>query len=133
LFGFLRDRLRTTLGGARGWLALGSAAAVACYLGLALRDLDRQALTVLVLIAFVCFVFMSAAAVAMLTTVAQVRRMSGTLSTTSQPGAFVPQVLAALAGGWTVRHLSVRGTFFAAAANLSTTSSCSAKRTCVLS
>jgi MFS family permease len=116
LFGFLRDRFRSTLGGDRGWLALGSAAAVACYLCLALMDLDLRALTVLVLIVFVCFVFMSAAAGAMLTAVAQAHQMSGTLSTTSQSGTFVPQVLAALAGGWIVSHLSVRGTFVAAAA-----------------
>jgi MFS family permease len=115
LFGFLRDRFRSTLGGDRGWIALGSAAAVACYLCLALMDLDLRALTVLVLIVFVCFVFMSAAAGAMLTAVAQARLMSGTLSTTSQSGAFVPGVLAALAGGWIVSHLSVRGTFVAGA------------------
>jgi MFS family permease len=116
LFGFLRDRFRSSLGGDRGWLALGSAATVACYLCLALMDLDLRALTVLVLIVFVCFVFMSAAAGAMLTAVAQAHQMSGTLSTTSQSGTFVPQVLAALAGGWIVSHLSVRGTFVAAAA-----------------
>jgi MFS family permease len=115
LFGFLRDRFRSTLGGDRGWLALGSAAAVICYLCLALIDLDLRALTVLVLIVFVCFVFMSAAAGAMLTAVAQARLMSGRLSTTSQSGTFVPGVLAALAGGWIVSHLSVRGTFVAAA------------------
>src|SRR5258708_18434763 len=66
LFGFLRDRFRSTLGGDRGWLALGSAATVACYLCLAFIDLDLRALTVLVLIVFVCIVFMSAAAGAML-------------------------------------------------------------------
>jgi len=116
LFGFLRDRFRSSFGGDRGWLALGSAAAVICYLCLALIDLDLRALTVLVLIVFVCFVFMSAAAGAMLTAVAQARLMSGRLSTTSQSGTFVPGVLAALAGGWIVSHLSVRGTFVAAAA-----------------
>jgi MFS family permease len=116
LFGFLRDRFRSSLGGDRGWLALGSAATVACYLCLALMDLDLRTLTVLVLIVFVCFVFMSAAAGAMLTAVAQARLMSGRLSTTSQSGTFVPGVLAALAGGWIVSHLSARGTFVAAAA-----------------
>jgi MFS family permease len=116
LFGFFRDRFRSSLGGDRGWLALGSAATVACYLCLAFIDLDLRALTVLVLIVFVCIVFMSAAAGAMLTAVAQARLMTGALSTTSQSGTFVPLVLAALAGGWIVRHLSVRGTFVAAAA-----------------
>lgn len=116
LFGFFRDRFRSTLGGDRGWLALGSAAAVACYLCLALIDLDLRALTVLVLMVFVCILFMSAAAGAMLTAVAQARLLSGTLSATYLSGYTVPGVLAALAGGWIVRHLSVHGTFVAAAA-----------------
>ena len=55
------------------------------------------------------------AAQAMLTAVAQARRMSGTLSATSLSGIFVPIVLAAVAGGWIVTHLSARGTFVAAA------------------
>ena len=76
LFGSLRDRFRSTLGGDRRWLALGSAVAVACYLCLAFIDLDLRALTVLVLIVFICFVVMSAAAGAMLTAVAQAHRIA---------------------------------------------------------
>lgn len=116
LFGFFRDRFRSSLGGDRGWLALGSVAAVACYLWLAVMALDLRALTVLVLLVTVCFLFMYSAAQAMLTAVAQERLMSGRLSATSLSGSFVPLVLAALAGGWIVKHLSVHGAFVAAAA-----------------
>jgi MFS family permease len=116
LFGFLRDRFRFLLGGDRGWLALGALATAGCYFWLAFMNLDLRALTALVLAATVCFLFMYAAAQAMLTAVAQARRLSGTLSATSLSGAFVPIVLAGVAGGWIVTHLSARGTFVAAAA-----------------
>ena len=116
LFGFLRDRFRSLFGGDRGWLGLAALATAACYLWLALVNLDSRALTALVLAATVCFLFMYAAAQAMLTAVAQARRMSGTLSATSLFGTFVPIVLAELAGGWIVTHLSARGMFLAAAA-----------------
>jgi predicted MFS family arabinose efflux permease len=115
LFGFLRDRFRFLLGGDRGWLALAAVATAACYLWLAFMVLDLRALTAMVLAAMICFLFMSSAAQAMLTAVAQARRMSGTLSATSLSGIFVPIVLAAVAGGWIVTHLSARGTFVAAA------------------
>ena len=115
LFGFLRDRFRSLLGGDRGWLALGAVATAGCYFWLAFVNLDLRALTALVLAATVCFLFMFSAAQAMLTAVAQARRMSGTLSATSLSGIFVPIVLAAVAGGWIVTHLSARGTFVAAA------------------
>lgn len=116
LFGFLRDRFRSSLGGDRGWLALGSVAAVAFYLWLAVMAFDLRALTVLVVLVTVCFLFMYSAAQAMLTAVAQARRMSGALSSANLTGSFVPLVLSALAGGWIVMHLSVHGTFAAAAA-----------------
>jgi len=115
LFGFLRDRFRSLLGGDRGWLALGALATAGCYLWLAFMHLNLRALTALVLAATVCFLFMFSAAQAMLTAVAQARRMSGTLSATSLSGVFVPILLAAVAGGWIVTHLSARGTFVAAA------------------
>ena len=57
LFGFLRDRFRSLLGGDRGWLAFGAVATTACYLWLALMHLDLRALTGLVLAATVCFLF----------------------------------------------------------------------------
>ena len=56
-----------------------------------------------------------AAAQALMTGVAQAHGMTGRLSVVFGFGYFVPAVLSALAGGWLVAHVSVRGTFLIAA------------------
>ncbi len=116
LFGFFRDRFRAQLGGDRGCLAIGSAIVGGCYLMLAAYGARLAPLIAFVLLATIAFMLVIAAAQAMLTTVAQARLMSGRLSIIQLTGYFVPQFLAALAGGWMVTHVSARGTFLIAAA-----------------
>jgi len=115
VFGFVRDRWRSARWGDRQYLLVCALAAVAMYLWLAASSIDYYKLLSLVLIVVTVYVMIFAAAQALMTGVAQAHGMTGRLSVVFGFGYFTPAVLSALAGGWLVAHVSVRGTFLIAA------------------
>jgi MFS family permease len=115
VFGFIRDRWRSARWGDRHYLLVCAIAAAAVYLWIATSTIDYFKLLSLVLIVVTVYVMIFAAAQALMTGVAQAHGMTGRLSVVFGFGYFVPAVLSALAGGWLVAHVSVRGTFLIAA------------------
>jgi MFS family permease len=115
VFGFVRDRWRSARWGDRQYLLVCAMAAVVMYLWLATSTIDYYKLLSLVLIVVTVYVMIFAAAQALMTGVAQAHGMTGRLSVVFGFGYFTPAVLSALAGGWLVAHVSVRGTFLTAA------------------
>ena len=115
VFGFIRDRSRSARWGDRHYLLVCAIAAAAVYLWIATSTIDYFKLLSLVLIVVTVYVMIFAAAQALMTGVAQAHGMTGRLSVVFGFGYFVPAVLSALAGGWLVAHVSVRGTFLIAA------------------
>jgi MFS family permease len=115
VFGFIRDRWRSARWGDRQYLLVSAIAAVVVYLWLATSTIDYYKLLSLVLIVVTVYVMIFAAAQALMTGVAQAHGMTGRLSVVFGFGYFTPAVLSALAGGWLVAHVSVRGTFLIAA------------------
>jgi MFS family permease len=115
VFGFMRDRYRSARWGDRQYLLLSAVIGAGMYLWLATLTIDYFKLLWLVLIVVTAYVMIFAAAQALMTGVAQEHGMTGRLSVVFGLGFFTPQVLSALAGGWLVAHVSVRGTFLIAA------------------
>ncbi|MGA6973485.1 MAG: MFS transporter [Candidatus Binatus sp.] len=115
VFGFVRDRWRSARWGDRQYLLVCAIASVVMYLWLATSSIDYYKLLSLVLIVVTVYVMIFAAAQALMTGVAQAHGMTGRLSVVFGFGYFTPAVLSALAGGWLVAHVSVRGTFLIAA------------------
>ena len=115
LFGFIRDRWRSARWGDRQYLFVSAVGAAGVYLWLATSTIDYVKLLVLVLLVVTAYVMIFAAAQALMAGVAQAHGMTGLLSVAFGFGYFVPAVLSALAGGWLVAHVSVRGVFFIAA------------------
>ncbi|MGH7924184.1 MAG: MFS transporter, partial [Candidatus Binatus sp.] len=116
VFGFIRDRWRSARWGDRQYLLVCGLAGAGVYLWIADSTLDYSQLLSLVFVAVAVYVMIFAAAQALMTGVAQAHRMTGRLSVVFGFGYITPAVLSALAGGWLVAHLSVRGTFLIAAA-----------------
>src|ERR1700689_166669 len=114
-FGFIRDRWRNARWGDRQYLFACAVIAAGGYLWLATSTIDYYKLLSLVLIVVTVYVMIFAAAQALMTGVAQAHGMTGRLSVVFGFGYFTPAVLSALAGGWLVAHVSVRGTFLIAA------------------
>jgi MFS family permease len=114
-FGFLRDRWRNANWGDRQYLLAGAVIAAGMYLWLATTTIDYFKMLSLVFILVVVYVMIFASAQALMTGVAQAYGMTGRLSVIFGIGYFTPAVLSALAGGWLVAHMSVRGTFLIAA------------------
>jgi MFS family permease len=114
LFGFIRDRWRSARWGDRQYLLVSAVAAAGVYLWLATSTIDYFKMLWLVFIIVTVYVMIFAAAQALMTGVAQAHGMTGRLSVVFGIGYFTPAVLSALAGGWLVAHLSVRGTFLVA-------------------
>ena len=85
------------------------------YAWLATSTIDHFKLLSLVFIVVILYVMIFASAQALMTGVAQAHGMTGRLSAVYGFAFFIPAVLAALAGGWLVAHVSVRGTFLIAA------------------
>jgi MFS family permease len=115
IFGFIRDRWRTARWGDRQYLLVCAVGGASAYLWLATSRIDYFKLLSLVFIVVVLYVMIFAAAQALMTGVAQAHGMTGRLSVVFGFGYFTPAVLSALAGGWLVEHLTVRGTFLIAA------------------
>ena len=115
LFGFIRDRWRSRRWGDHQYLFVSAMAAAGVYLWLAASTIDYVKLLLLVLLVVTAYVMIFAAAQALMAGVAQANGMTGLLSVVFGFGYFVPAVLAALAGGWLVAHVSVRGVFLIAA------------------
>jgi MFS family permease len=115
LFGFMRDRWRTARWGDRQYLFVSALAAAGVYLWLATSTIDYLKLLLLALLVVTAYVMIFAAAQALMTGVAQAHGMTGLLSVAFGFGIFAPAVLSALAGGWLVDHVSVRGVFLIAA------------------
>ena len=115
VFGFIRDRWRSARWGDRQYLLVSGLTAAIVYLWLATSTIDYFKLLSLVLIVVTVYVMIFAAAQALMTGVAQAHGMTGRLSVVFGFGYFTPAVLSALAGGWLVAHVSVRGTFLIAA------------------
>jgi predicted MFS family arabinose efflux permease len=115
VFGFIRDRWRSPRWGDRQYLLVGGLAAAGVYAWLATSTIDQFKLLALVFIVVMLYVMIFASAQALMTGVAQAHGMTGRLSAVYGFAFFIPAVLAALAGGWLVAHVSVRGTFLIAA------------------
>jgi MFS family permease len=115
LFGFIRDRWRNARWGDRQYLLVCALVAAGMYVWLATSTIDYSKLVSLALIVVIVYVMIYAAAQALMTGVAQAYGMTGRLSVVFSFGYFTPAVLSALAGGWLVAHVSVRGTFLIAA------------------
>jgi MFS family permease len=115
IFGFIRDRWRSARWGDRQYLLVGAVVAASVYLWLAGSTITYFKLLSLVFIVIIVYVMIFAAAQALMTGVAQAYGMTGRLSVVFGFGFFTPAVLSALAGGWLVAHVSVRGTFLIAA------------------
>jgi MFS family permease len=114
VFGFIRDRWRSARWGDPQYLLVCGLAAAAAYAWLAASTIDYFKLLSLVFIVVIVYVMIFASAQALMTGVAQAHGMTGRLSVVFGFGFFVPAVLSALAGGWLVAHVSVRGTFLIA-------------------
>ncbi len=114
VFGFIRDRWRSARWGDPQYLLVCGLAAAAAYAWLAASTIDYFKLLSLVFIVVILYVMIFASAQALMTGVAQAHGMTGRLSVVFSFGYFVPAVLSALAGGWLVAHVSVRGTFLIA-------------------
>jgi MFS family permease len=115
LFGFVRDRWRSPRWGDRQYLLVGALAAAGVYAWLAESTIDYFKLLSLVFIVVIAYMMIFASAQALMAGVAQANGMTGRLSVVYGFGFFVPAVLSALAGGWLVAHVAVRGTFLIAA------------------
>jgi MFS family permease len=115
VFGFARDRWRSARWGDRQYLLVCAVIAAAVYLWMAATTIDYFKLLATVAIVVTVYVMIFAAAQALMTGVAQAHGMTGRLSVVFGFGFFTPAVLSALAGGWLVAHVSVRGTFLIAA------------------
>src|SRR5258707_7848932 len=115
VFGFIRDRLRSPQWADRQYLLVGGLAAAGVYAWLATSTIDYFKLLSLVFIVVILYVMIFASAQALMTGVAQAHGMTGRLSVVYGFAFFIPAVLSALAGGWLVAHVSVRGTFLIAA------------------
>ena len=115
MFGFIRDRWRSARWGDRQYLLVCALAAAGMYVWLATSTIDYSKLVWFALIVVIVYVMIYAAAQALMTGVAQAYGMTGRLSVVFGFGYFTPAVLSALAGGWLVAHVSVRGTFLIAA------------------
>jgi MFS family permease len=115
MFGFIRDRWRSSRWGDRKYMLVCALVATGAYLWLTTSTIDYFKLLTLVLVVVTVYVMIFAAAQALMTGVAQAHGMTGRLSVVFGFGYFVPAVMSALAGGWLVEHASVRGTFLIAA------------------
>jgi MFS family permease len=111
LFGFIRDRWRSPKWGDRQYLFVCALVAAAGYYWLATSTIDYYKLLSIILIIVAVYVMIYTSAQAMMAGVAQAYGMTGRLSVAFSFGYFVPLVISALAGGWLVAHVSVRGTF----------------------
>ena len=96
-------------------MLVSAVAAAGVYLWLATSTIDYFKLLSLVFIVVTVYVMIFAVAQALMTGVAQAYGMTGRLSVVFAIGYLTPAVLSALAGGWLVAHVSVRGTFLIAA------------------
>ncbi len=114
VFGFIRDRWRSARWGDPQYLLVCGLAAAAAYAWLAASTIDYLKLLSLVFIVVIVYVMIFASAQALMTGVAQAHGLTGRLSVVFSFGFLVPAVLSALAGGWLVAHVSVRGTFLIA-------------------
>ena len=114
-FGFLRDHWSPFRWKDRGYLILSSLLAMGCYAWLASGRLDYLRLLIAVVLAGAAYQLIHAAAEALMTAVAQRRSMTGRLSALSEFSEGIAGVLAALAGGWMVSHVSMRTIFVIAA------------------
>src|SRR5260370_34829565 len=115
VFGCIRGRWRSPRWGDGHYLLVGGLAAAGAYAWLATSTIDYFKLLLLVFIVVIAYVMIFASAQALMTGVAQAHGMTGRLSVVYGFGIFIPAVLSALAGGWLVAHVSVRGTFLIAA------------------
>ena len=115
LFGFIRDRWRSAKWGDQQYLFVCALIAAACYFWLTTSAIDYYKLLSIVLIIVAVYVMIYTSAQALMAGVARAYGMTGRLSVAFSFGYFVPLVISALAGGWLVAHVSVRGTFLIAA------------------
>ena len=115
LFGFIRDRWRSPKWGDQQYLFACALVAAAGYFWLTTSTIDYYKLLSLVFVVVTLYVMIFTSAQALMAGVAQAYGMTGRLSVAFSFGYFTPAVISALAGGWLVAHVSVRGTFLIAA------------------
>ncbi|MGA2450599.1 MAG: MFS transporter [Polyangiaceae bacterium] len=111
VFGFIRDRWNPLGLRDRGYLLLFSPVTAAAYAWLAWRQLTFAGLMAGMVIATLSFRFVGAAYQGLISLIGRKRMMSGRLVTVWQIVASIPAVIAAVASGWTARHLNPRHTF----------------------
>lgn len=118
LFGWLRDRWQGRLGDRRYFL-IAAPVAIGCYgyLALSTGAFDYLRLGAAILVAAVAFEMMTAAAQAMMTSVARRHMMTGRLSAVDEFADVAAEVVALLAGGWLASHAATRSAFGVAVAS----------------
>jgi hypothetical protein len=116
VFGFIRDRWNPLGLRDRGYLLIFAPITAVAYAWLAWQKLTFAGLMVGMLVATLAFRLVGAAYQGLISLIGREKLMSGRLVTVWQIVATIPAVTAAVASGWTARHLDPKHTFLMLAA-----------------